>query len=245
MNGDVRDYKTGEKYEAIVTDPPYAIGKAKWDELTLKEYEETVLDNLERLFRKNVRKDGVLIMFVSQTFDWFVKKYWLDKGYEIINAVVWHYENGNRKSTYSFPMSYEVILIIGKEKKTAYRCPRDPTRIQKGVRKKKNYRKDGTVTLTVTKPNPEGIKYTDVLTVPRVNASSKERTKHPTQKPEKLMRILLKGLKKGSTVLDPFMGSGTTGVAAIKLGMHFVGIELSKEYYAIASDRLSKTAGDW
>ncbi len=69
--------------------------------------------------------------------------------------------------------------------------------------------------------------------------SGQERTSHPTQKSLKLMRELIAvHTNQGQTVLDPFMGSGTTGVAATSLGRNFIGIELEKEYFQIAKKRL-------
>lgn len=63
---------------------------------------------------------------------------------------------------------------------------------------------------------------------------------HPTVKPNDLMRWLVRLVcPKGGTVLDPFMGSGTTGVAAIQEGMNFVGIERDPHYYEIASRRVA------
>ena len=62
---------------------------------------------------------------------------------------------------------------------------------------------------------------------------------HPTQKPVVLMEWLIRLLSnKGDTVLDPFMGSGSTGVAAERLGRNFIGIELNESYYNIAAGRL-------
>lgn len=63
---------------------------------------------------------------------------------------------------------------------------------------------------------------------------------HPTCKPVKLMSYLITmGSRKGDTVLDPFMGSGTTGVAAKQLGRKFIGSEINPEYFEIAANRLS------
>jgi site-specific DNA-methyltransferase (adenine-specific) len=67
-------------------------------------------------------------------------------------------------------------------------------------------------------------------------------TKHPTEKPEKLLeRIILLGSKQGDIVLDPFMGSGTTGVVAKRFERKFIGIEKDPEYYTIASKRIENT----
>ena len=62
---------------------------------------------------------------------------------------------------------------------------------------------------------------------------------HPTQKPVALMEWCLGFLPESETILDPFMGSGTTGVAAINLGRKFIGIEKEPEYFEIACQRIS------
>ncbi|HVR57580.1 MAG TPA: site-specific DNA-methyltransferase [Pseudolabrys sp.] len=61
---------------------------------------------------------------------------------------------------------------------------------------------------------------------------------HPTQKPVELMVWCL-GFVEGRTVLDPFMGSGTTGVACVKLGRKFIGIEIEPKYFDIACRRIA------
>jgi site-specific DNA-methyltransferase (adenine-specific) len=61
---------------------------------------------------------------------------------------------------------------------------------------------------------------------------------HPTQKPLALMRWCVAKLQNAQTILDPFMGSGTTGVAAVKLGRRFIGIEREPKYFEIAVRRI-------
>lgn len=63
---------------------------------------------------------------------------------------------------------------------------------------------------------------------------------HPTQKPLNLIYRLLPILEEGATVLDPFMGSGTTGVACVKLNRSFIGIEINPDYFAIAQRRIEE-----
>ncbi len=68
---------------------------------------------------------------------------------------------------------------------------------------------------------------------------------HPTQKPVELMRWCIQQAKYYDiplTILDPFMGSGTTGVACKELGRNFIGIEISPEYYKIAERRINNTS---
>jgi DNA modification methylase len=64
---------------------------------------------------------------------------------------------------------------------------------------------------------------------------------HPTQKPLEVMRWCIRQLPPpGLRILDPFMGSGTTGVAAVKLGRKFIGIEIEPKYFDIACRRISE-----
>ena len=61
---------------------------------------------------------------------------------------------------------------------------------------------------------------------------------HPTQKPVPLMSWCIRRTKGAQTILDPFMGSGTTGVAAMQLGRKFIGIEIEEKYFNIACERI-------
>mgnify|MGYP000010837020 CR=1 FL=1 len=72
-----------------------------------------------------------------------------------------------------------------------------------------------------------------------VTRASMGRT-HPNEKPVSLMRDLMKKLPHGCTVLDPFMGSGTTGVAAMHLGLRFVGVEVHRPYFDEACERIAR-----
>ena len=77
-----------------------------------------------------------------------------------------------------------------------------------------------------------------------VTFSNAKRGTHPTEKPKKLFAYLLQTYSdKGDTILDPFMGSGTTGVACKELGRDFIGIEINEEYYDIAVNRINQTMG--
>lgn len=67
-----------------------------------------------------------------------------------------------------------------------------------------------------------------------------QRRVHPTQKPIAVMEWVIKqcNLPPGSTILDPYMGSGTTGIAALKLGYKFIGVEIDKKYFEVAFERI-------
>ena len=64
---------------------------------------------------------------------------------------------------------------------------------------------------------------------------------HPTQKPVDMTEYMLsKFSDEGDVILDPFMGSGTTGVACVNTGRNFIGMELDEKYFKIAKDRIEK-----
>jgi site-specific DNA-methyltransferase (adenine-specific) len=72
-----------------------------------------------------------------------------------------------------------------------------------------------------------------------------ENTNHPTQKSEKLIaKMILASTNDGDTVLDPFLGSGTTSVVAKKLGRRYLGIEINEEYALLAEKRLELAETD-
>ena len=74
-----------------------------------------------------------------------------------------------------------------------------------------------------------------------IAATNAERVGHPTQKPVRVMAWAMEqiGVPKGATVLDPYMGSGTTAIACIRLGMNFIGIERDAAHYKTACDRIA------
>jgi site-specific DNA-methyltransferase (adenine-specific) len=74
--------------------------------------------------------------------------------------------------------------------------------------------------------------------------SERNGTLHPTQKPVALLLWCIERLKlaPGSTILDPYMGSGTTGVAALRAGYNFIGIEQHEPYFRIAERRIAREA---
>lgn len=82
----------------------------------------------------------------------------------------------------------------------------------------------------------------DIFDFGRPTREEKAFGKHPTQKPVELVKYCLQSsTKPGDTVLDPFMGSGTTGVAAIELGLNFIGCEKEAEYFQLATQRIENT----
>jgi len=69
--------------------------------------------------------------------------------------------------------------------------------------------------------------------------------KHPTIKPLHILRnLIVNSSKEGQTILDPFMGSGSTGVACVNTGRNFIGIELDPGYYAMSKERIENAVAD-
>ena len=90
------------------------------------------------------------------------------------------------------------------------------------------------------KITPSGKQMRSVWHIPLTPPSEKKSGKHPTQKPiELLKRIIISSSKKGDLVLDPFNGSGTTGVVANILGRKYIGVDMEKDYLDLTIKRLN------
>jgi site-specific DNA-methyltransferase (adenine-specific) len=93
----------------------------------------------------------------------------------------------------------------------------------------------------INSPNP-AVQVSSVWRIPIVSRHEKLFGYHPTQKPLRLVRrTLLASAREGDLVFDPFVGSGTTAVAAKELDRAFVGVELEEEYAGLATRRISAT----
>ena len=168
---------------------------------------------------------------------------------------IWHYENGFSRSKKEPATHYEPFLWFSNNaKKWTYnvdevRVPYKSTERLKSPVKYKG--SDGTV--KIWEPNPKGSMRGDVWDFPTLAGKrfEKEKTAHPTQKPESLITELLKAfcpMKDGKyvgRVLDPFHGSGTLGVCCEKLNaegnnIQWTGIELEKQWCDIANERLKE-----
>jgi DNA modification methylase len=90
-----------------------------------------------------------------------------------------------------------------------------------------------------------GAKLYDWWNINQVKNVSKDKTKHPCQMPLEVMKNIIGILPKNAVIVDPFMGSGTTGLACLELGRQFVGIELDKEYFDIAEKRLKEAVSEY
>ena len=146
-------------------------------------------------------------------------------GYWILNDIIWHKTNPmpNFRGT-RFTNAHETLLWCTTTRKAKYTFNYQNL---KELNEGKQMRSDWHIPICAGKE--------------RLRESNNQRS-HPTQKPEALLyRILVSSTNKGDTVLDPFLGSGTTAVMAKKLQRNFIGFEQDKEYIKLAKKRLKQT----
>lgn len=152
-------------------------------------------------------------------------------GYHILNDICWFKPNASPNlSCRFFTASHETLIWARKSKAS---------------RHKFNYEamKDGTFSEDRLKVS--GKQMRSVWSIPVTPLSEKSFGKHPTQKPLALMeRVVLSSTNSGDIVLDPFCGSGSTGVAAIKHQRKFVGVEKEREYVELSESRLRAATND-
>ncbi|MBF0409732.1 MAG: site-specific DNA-methyltransferase [Candidatus Riflebacteria bacterium] len=144
-----------------------------------------------------------------------------------LNEIIWHYTGGGRSTRY-FSRKHDSIFWYSKSDKNitfnidAIRVP---------YKKTSGYAKSGIVSAVGKKytPHPLGTPIDDVWDIPIINPLSAERTGYPTQKPEFLLeRIINAASNEGDIVADFFCGSGTTAIAAEKLGRKWIAADQSK-----------------
>jgi site-specific DNA-methyltransferase (adenine-specific) len=107
------------------------------------------------------------------------------------------------------------------------------------------YGKGGNGKDKLWQPHPKGAKPRDVIELPTTSNGMQEKTPHPTQKPEELLRkIILASSNPGDLVFDPFLGSGTTAAASEQLKRQWKGCDNSVEYCQWATQRI-EAIPDW
>lgn len=164
--------------------------------------------------------------------------------------LIWHYTNKNVPSLNFWQRSHESILMLWKSDKVfhrdAVREPYTETFLNNAAGKERKATKGrfskGEKSTTYT-AHAAGALPRDVIKVPALagGAGAKERVDHPTQKPLALCDKLLRSCQQTEgIVLVPFVGSGSECLAAKRLGLPFVGIELNADYVALARGRLQE-----
>jgi len=143
---------------------------------------------------------------------------------EVRNLIVWQ-KGGGLASRQCYSMRWEALWFVTKGRGHTFNL--NDIRVPSKTKDSRN--------------NPGGKNPTDCWHIPRVAFGSKQRVKHPTQCPIALLRrIVLASSNLGDIVFDPFMGSGTTAVAAIRANRNFFGCDISEEYVNLALARIEK-----
>ena len=237
--------------QLVLADGPYgkALEKVRWDnqwrglKQFLEWYERCVSECLRVL-----RDDGACILFgqIGKRCHWFIHlQSYLSLRFpdHFFDRIIWDRIVGYSERRDSFTPAHEEILILRKSATTKFRKDRvrEPyTEEQQrqlmcdGRYKNKKARKEHLA---------KGKYLRNIIRVPSLRGTSKEKCGHPSQKPLELIQALIALFTdRGDLVLDPFLGSGTTAVAAQLLGREWIGIEKSRRHCRRAQKRLAKQA---
>lgn len=239
-----------ESVDMIITSPPYCMGKAYEDPHddieTFKRQHEDIFDDLYRVLKPNGSICWQVGYHVSErcvipldfiVYDIFTNKSTgLKMPLVLRNRIVWTFGHG-LNSTKRFSGRHEMILWFTKGDQAVFNL--DDVRVPQKYPGKRFYKGPNKGKLS---GNPLGKNPSDVWDIPNVKANHIEKTDHPCQFPVAIPQRLIRALTlPNSLVLDPFMGSGTTGIAAYVENRRFAGAEILEEYYDIATERLEDT----
>ena len=219
------------KFDMIFADPPYflssggislsngkvvCVDKGNWDKAPSNEYIQEFNHRWIRACREKLNDNGTIWVSGTHHNIFSVASQLSLLGFKILNVVTWNKTNppqniSRRMLTYST----EFIIWAKKTKRSHH---------------KYNY--------DVMRQINDGKEMTDVWRLPAVARWEKTCGKHPTQKPLSLLsRIILASTKEGDWILDPFNGSGTTGIAASLFGRKYLGIDNEQSYLDISARR--------
>lgn len=193
----------------IVTDPPFNIGY-HYNSYKDRLSEEMYLSLLASVFSEC---PFVIVHYPETIYELAIK---IGKAPQ--KVVAWVY-NSNTAKQHRDIAFFDVKPNFNAVKQP-YKNPKDK-RIQKRIA-------EGKI----------GCKLYDWWNINQVKNVSKEKTKHPCQMPLEVMKNVIGILPTDAVIIDPFMGSGTTGVACVELNRKFIGIELDEEYFNIAKERI-------
>ena len=246
---DTLDTLGAEKFQAIIADPPYfqVLLEETWDNQW--QTEEDYLNWTENWIEKSarvLRDDGLFFIFGQlgkREHLWLHVCSTATRKMQFHDMLIWDRAVGYNERSDSFTPCYEMILVLRKSKDAKPYFDKDAVRISYDEATVKQYLKDKRYKdLDARKTHLEKGKYaTNILRVPSLKGSSKEKVGHPSQKPLKLIEMLVRSAtREGDTVLDPFLGSGTTAIVCQNLDRDFTGIEIEQKYIEITESRLRK-----
>ena len=229
--------------QLIVTSPPYNIGKEYEKKTKLSIYIEQqsqILKECERVLTEtgsicwqvgNFVDNGSIIPLDIVLYPIFV-----DLNLVMRNRIIWHFEHGLHCSR-RFSGRYETIIWFTRKMKE-YVFNLDPVRVPQKYPAKKYFKgpKVGQYSC-----NPLGKNPSDLWIIPNVKSNHVEKTEHPCQYPVELIeRLVLSMTNEGDWIFDPFLGTGTSIIAAILHNRRGSGAEIEKKYIKLARNRIVK-----
>jgi adenine-specific DNA-methyltransferase len=229
-----------ESIQLIVTSPPYNIGKAYESKSPLTRYldgQAKVIEQCVRLLKPggsicwqvgNHIQKGEIVPLDIVLYPLFKQR-----GLELRNRIIWHFEHGLHCSK-RLSGRHETILWFTKG--SDYTFGLDPIRVPSKYPGKKHFKGPKAGQLS---GNPLGKNPGDVWIFPNVKSNHVEKTVHPCQFPVELVeRLVLSLTKRNDIVLDPYMGVGSSVVAALKNGRRGYGCDVVQEYVDVAWERV-------
>lgn len=264
VHGDAFDALDGiadNSVQLIVTSPPYNIGKSyeKDSKMSLEEYLDWLTPIIEKMATKITPQGSICWQtgnFVRSgeifPLDAFFYHIFANLGFKLRNRIIWRFNFGLH-ATKRFSGRYETLLWFTKSDDYTFNL--DPIRVPQLYPGKRHSASKDTAKAGRPSGNPKGKNPSDFWTfspvdafmndpvweIPNVKAAHPEKTFHPCQFPHELAeRCILALSKPGDLVLDPFLGAGTTAIAAIKARRRMIGIDKSSDYVALTIERLSK-----
>ena len=231
-----------ESVQLIVTSPPYNLGKQYEKKLKLPQYVEqqkTIIRECVRVLKNdgsicwqvgNYIEKGSIVPLDSVLYPIFS-----ELGLRMRNRIIWRFEHGlHCKKRLSG--RYETINWFTKTDKYVFNL--DPIRVPQKYPGKKYFKGPKTGQYS---GNPLGKNPGDVWDIPNVKSNHVEKTEHPCQFPVELVeRLVLSMTNENDIVLDPFLGVGTTVIAAIKHGRRGFGAEVIDQYIEISHRRIEQ-----
>jgi len=206
-----------ESIDLVITDPPYNLKQGfQYDDLSPEMFESFHTSWMKEVFR--VLKHGRICYITNSQITMWNFKSIIDKvGFNFVQLIIWKYPNtipSGKKARYKWTMSYQPIFMLSK----------------------------GTPTIDIYgKAFKSNLERTDVWTFTQCQSNFKGDLKkiHPSQKPIDLIKqMIISSSEPGETILDPFLGSGTTMKAARDLNRNCIGIEIDPAYCEIARNRV-------
>ena len=232
--------------DAVITDPPYG--------QTNEGYDRGTDGKLWRLLTHITRENASLVSFAGNPTYHRIASQIEGAGWQIRQMWAWVYRDGFMTSAWPAegfdrlapafdPICYatrgKVLLSLEREGQTPWRRKRNGGKTNYSKRSGGHGRSKARghwPRSIVASESIEGFQY---FILSRTSPALRNEGKyHPNQKPLWLMEWLVSKLPVSATVLDPFMGSGTTGVACVQTGRNFIGIEIDPGYFEIAKQRI-------